>query len=65
MTTATDTPKERLHQLIEEQPDDSSYEDLLRELVFAGSVERGLADARAGRTVSHEEMRKTIDSWRK
>ncbi len=48
MTTATDTPKERLHQLIEEQPDDSSYEDLLRELVFAGTVERGLADSRAG-----------------
>lgn len=65
MTTASGTAKNRLHELIDEQPDDSSYEDILRELVFAGMVERGLADSRAGRTVSHEEMRKTIEAWRK
>jgi predicted transcriptional regulator len=28
-------------------------------------VERGLADARAGRTLSHDEMKQTIESWRK
>jgi predicted transcriptional regulator len=28
-------------------------------------VERGLADVQAGRTISHEEMRRTIESWRK
>ncbi|MGH2436247.1 MAG: hypothetical protein ACRDFA_04550 [bacterium] len=59
------TAKDQLRQLIEEQPDDSSHEEILRELAFACMVERGLADSRAGRTISHEEMKKTIDSWRK
>jgi predicted transcriptional regulator len=27
-------------------------------------VERGLADSDAGRTISHEEMGRRIESWR-
>ena len=57
--------KKEMIRLIEEQPDDSSYDEILRELAFAGMVDRGLADATAGRTVSDEEMKKAIDSWRK
>ena len=52
--------KEKMKELIEQQPDDATYEEILRELAFAGMVERGLADARQGRTVSHEEMGKRI-----
>lgn len=65
MTTATITPKELMLQTIEELPDDSSYEEILRELAFARMVERGLADADAGRTISHEEMGRRIASWAK
>lgn len=65
MTTATTTPKELMLQTIEELPDDSSYEEILRELAFARMVERGLADADAGRTISHEEMGRRIASWAK
>jgi predicted transcriptional regulator len=28
-------------------------------------IERGLADSRAGRTFSHEEIGRTLESWRK
>lgn len=63
MTTAETTPKDHLLQTIQELPDDSSYEDILRELSFARMIERGLADARAGRTISHEEMGRRIASW--
>jgi predicted transcriptional regulator len=38
---------------------------IIRELTFAAMVERGLADSIAGRTISHEEMRRTLESWRK
>jgi predicted transcriptional regulator len=63
MTTAEMTPKEHLIQAIEELPEDSSYEEILRELAFARMVERGLDDSEAGRTISHEEMGRRIASW--
>jgi hypothetical protein len=40
--------KAQLIQLIEGQPDDSSQEEILRELAFAIMVERGVADPDAG-----------------
>jgi predicted transcriptional regulator len=57
--------KAQLIRLIEEQPDDSSFEEVLRELAFAAMVERGIADSDAGRTISNEEMARRIESWRK
>lgn len=57
------TAKERLMEIILEQPDDSSYDEILQELAFARMVERGLADSDEGRTISSEEMEKRIFSW--
>jgi hypothetical protein len=62
---AMSTAKEELIRLIEDQPDDSSHEEILRELAFAAMVERGIADSDAGRTISNEEMARRIESWRK
>ena len=59
------TAKEQIAAILADQPEDSSYEELLRELVFARMVERGLADSDAGRTVSHEEMEARVSSWPK
>ena len=59
------TSKEKMKELIEDQPDDATYEEILRELAFAGMVERGLADAREGRVVSNEEMGKRIRLWQR
>jgi predicted transcriptional regulator len=59
------TAKDELTKLIERQPDDSSREEIVRELAFHVMVERGLADADANRTVSNEEMGRRIRSWRK
>jgi len=44
--------------IIGRQPDDSSYDEILRELAFARMVQRGLADSDAGRTLSDD------DEWR-
>ena len=59
------TAKEELTKLIQRQPDDSSREDIVRELAFHVMVERGLADADADRTVSNEEMGRRIRLWQK
>jgi hypothetical protein len=57
-------PKEQIAKILQDQPDDSSYDEILRELAFARMVERGLADSDAGRTISHEEMGRRIKTWR-
>ena len=61
MATAKDTIK----QILESQPDDSSYDELLRELAFKHMIDRGLADAKKGEVISNEEMGKRIESWQK
>jgi predicted transcriptional regulator len=55
--------KEYMTKIIEEQPDDSSYEEILRELAFARMIEEGIADSKAGRVISDDEMKKRITSW--
>ncbi|MFQ5791777.1 MAG: hypothetical protein ACE5JI_14990, partial [Acidobacteriota bacterium] len=57
--------KEQMIRPIEEQPEDSSYDEILRELAFARMVDRGLADAAAGRVINDRDMKREIDSWRK
>ena len=57
--------KETMAGIIARQPDDSGYDEILRELAFARMVQRGLEDSDADRTLSDEEIRKKIDSWRR
>ena len=61
----TASVKETMAQIIQQQPDDSTYDEILRELAMARMVQRGLADSDAGRTVSDEEARRSIESWQK
>ena len=57
--------KEQVSKIILEQPDDSSYDEILRELAFARMVERGLKDSNAKRTISNTEMKHRIKTWQK
>ena len=59
------TAKEELTSLIQGQPDDSSREEIVRELAFHVMVERGIADSDAKRTISNEGMAHRIRSWQK
>ena len=56
------TVKEELTRLIQGQPEDSSREEIVRELAFHLMVEHGLADSVAKRTISNEEMAHRICS---
>ena len=59
------TAKEELTLLIQNQPDDSSRDEIVRELAFHVMVGRGLADSDAKRIISNEEMGRRIQSWQK
>ena len=50
------TAKEQMARIIEAQPEDSSYEEILRELAFARMVDRGVEDSEDGRPVGNGEM---------
>jgi len=56
--------KEMMSKIIEEQPDDSSYDEILRELAFSRMIERGLEDSRENRVISNDEMEHRIKTWR-
>ncbi|MGZ8159193.1 MAG: hypothetical protein ACXWT4_10335 [Methylobacter sp.] len=59
------TVKERVAEIVQAQPDDSSFDEILRELAFSRMVERGLEDSSQGRMISNEEMEHRIRTWRK
>src|SRR5690606_3068576 len=44
--------KEMMNRVVEQQSDESTYEEILRELAFAGMRARESVDARAERTAS-------------
>lgn len=50
------TVKEEFTRLIQDQPDDSSPEEIVCELSFHVMVERGLADSDGNRTISNTAM---------
>lgn len=58
------TAKDDLTRLIQQQPEDSSREEIIRELAFHAMVRRGLADADSKCSMSNKEMRRRIRTWR-
>lgn len=57
--------KEEIAQIVQQQPDDSSYDEIFRELAFARIIYCGLADSQRGQTISDEEMSRRIKTWHK
>ena len=57
--------KDVMVDIISQQPEDSSYDEILRELAYARMVQRGLADSDNGRTLSDSDVRERIESWQK
>ena len=57
--------KDHIKQLINSLPEDSSYDEILREIAFVRMVEKGLSDVRENRTISNEDMRHRIKTWQK
>jgi len=57
--------KQNAEKIIQSLPDDSSYDEILKELAFAKMIEQGLEDSKNDRVISNEEMKQKISQWQK
>ncbi len=57
--------KEKMTGIIQSQPEDATYEEIMRELAFERMVARGLDDSRQRRVLSNSEMECQIRTWQK
>ncbi len=59
------TVKEKITKVVLSQPEDATYDEILKELVFSKMVDHGLEDVRSGRVISNTEMAIRIRAWQK
>lgn len=55
MPATRPTPKERARRVVDDLPDDATYEDLIARLVVVHKVERGLAQVQSGEDLRTQE----------
>lgn len=55
--------KESAKKIIDDLPDDVSYDELIRELLFKFMIERGLQDSQKNKIISDEDLGKEIEKW--
>ena len=56
-------PKEEAKKIIDALPEDSTYEEIVRELAFDTMIQRGLNDVDVARVISNKEMENEIAQW--
>ncbi len=57
--------KAKVLDTINEMPADFDLEDLIERLIFIDKVEKGLQQAREGKVIPHEEVKRKIKEWSK
>ena len=57
--------KETMLEVIKAQPDDASYDEIIKELAFERLIQKGFEDIQNNRLVSHNEIKQKVISWRK
>ena len=53
--------KELMQEAVQKLPSDATVEDAMERLYFLAKIERGLAQADAGETLSHDEVRTRLE----
>ena len=56
-------PKREAKKIIDSLPEDTSYDEILKELVFDRMIQRGLEDSDKKKTISNQEMKNRIKQW--
>ncbi|MDP3772862.1 MAG: hypothetical protein Q8Q85_01190 [Gemmatimonadales bacterium] len=51
------TVKQRALDAVQALPDSATFEDVMERLLFISKVERGLAEADAGKLIPHEQVK--------
>ncbi len=52
--------RDEAHRLVDQLPDDGTWDDLLYQIYVRQSIDAGLADIKAGRVVSSDEVRRKL-----
>jgi predicted transcriptional regulator len=52
--------KRTIFEVVEQLPDDATIEDAIERLHFLAKIEKGIREADAGLTVSHDEAKKRL-----
>ena len=54
------TTRERIRELADRLPPDATMEDAIERLVFLTKIDRGIAEANAGKLADHEEVEREL-----
>jgi hypothetical protein len=57
------TAKEEVKKILDQLPDDVSYEDIQYHIYVREKIERGLNDIQDGHILSQEEVEKRMSKW--
>jgi predicted transcriptional regulator len=57
--------KAEARRLIDQLPDDATWDDLMYEIYVRQAIDAGLADVEAGRVIPHEEVRSRLGLGKK
>jgi predicted transcriptional regulator len=57
------TITEKVLHAVENLPDDAPIEDVMERLSFMAKIEKGLEQANAGQTISHDEVKERANKW--
>jgi len=57
------TNKDLAIKTIRELPDSATWTDIEERIRFLSAIDKGLADIKAGRTVPHDEVKKSLKKW--
>lgn len=55
--------KEKLHEYIEQFPDEISIEELIERLVFIEKLERRLQESEASEIIDEEQLKSEMEKW--
>ncbi len=57
------TAKEEVKKILENIPDDASFEDIQYHIYVREKIEKGLNDIEQGNIISHEEAEVRMNKW--
>lgn len=57
------TAKEKVKKMLDQIPDDASFEDIQYHIYVREKIERGLKDIKEGRVLSQEEVEQRMSKW--
>ena len=54
------TVKDKMHNIIDKQPDDSTYDEIMKELFFNRMIAKGIDDVEKGRVYTEDQVDREI-----